>query len=103
MVKLASLGVQTAQDFIDLAALFGITVEIKNGTVNGTFPMTCPIIVFDSSKAARFTIIVTFTVAAAETFPYTFPLPFGNAQIAILECLFNRLKPANTDIIFLQV
>jgi len=103
LVKLASSGIQTAQDFIDFAALFGIVVTIRNGIANGAFPMTFPIILFNSSKDARFTIIVTFNVAAGEEFPYTFPLPFGNNEIVVLECLFNNLKPANCDVIFEQV
>lgn len=82
LVKLASSGIQTVQDFIDLADLFGITV-----TVTGS----------------RFTITVNFIVTAAEEFPYIFPLPFGNEQIAILECLFNLLKPANCKVIFEQI
>ncbi len=36
LVKLASLGVQTAQDFIDLAALFGITVTVARAWVIDT-------------------------------------------------------------------
>lgn len=103
LVKLASSGIQTAQDFIDLAALFGIVITIQNGTVSGVFPMVFPIAFFSSSKDARFTIVVIFSVVAGEEFPYTFPLPFGNNEIVILECLFDNLKPANCDVIFEQI
>lgn len=56
-----------------------------------------------SEKAAKFTMIVEFAVDPEEQFTYIFPFPFGNDLILILECLFNKIKPANTQIIFRQV
>lgn len=103
LVKLASSGIQTDQDFIDLADLFGVVVSIRSASVNGIFPMTFPIIFFDSPTAARFTIIVTFTLQADNKFPLTFPFVFGSGEMAILECVFRKLKPANCEIIFEQV
>lgn len=103
LTKLGSLGIQTKQDFIDLAALLGIAVNVESGSHNGTFPLVFPAILFDSSKGARFTIIITFTVEPASRFTYTFPFVFGGDAIAILECLFNKLKPSNCKLIFVQV
>ena len=103
LVKLAALGVQTADDFVELAALFGVTVSVRSGSVNGNFPMVFPWIFFDSAKAARFTIIILFTVEAANRFPFTFPFTFGSGEISTLECLFRKLKPANCDILFEQI
>lgn len=103
LIKLASLGVQTNSDFVALGALFGVTVTIESGSVSGIFPMTFPIVLFDSAREAYFTIFVTFTVPAASRFPLTFPFIFGSSDIAILECLFNKLKPANCNVIFKQV
>jgi len=103
LTKLAALGIQTKQDFIDVAAIFGITVDVISGGGVGIFPVQFPFILFNSSKEARFTIIITFTVPEASKFPYTFPLPFSNNEIAVLECLFNKLKPANCKVIFEQV
>jgi len=111
LVKLASLGVQTQQDFIDLAALFGVTVTIMNGTLHGTFPMEFPTLFFNSSQDARFTIFVTFNLIEGERFPYLFDgllnpsfgaFPFGNSVLSLIECLFNKLIPANCDVIFEQ-
>jgi uncharacterized protein YmfQ (DUF2313 family) len=101
LVKLAALGVQTAQDFIDLAALFGVTITVTAGSTNGGFPMTFPIRLF--GPAAYFTIIIQFTVQGANRFPMTYPITFGDGTIALLECLFNKLKPANCQLIFEQV
>ena len=104
LVKLASLGVQTEEDFEGLGAIFGVSVTITPGfDVSSTFPMTFPFIFFDSTKDSRFTIVVDFTVEKASRFPLTFPFTFGSDEISVLECLFNRLKPANCDIIFRQV
>ena len=111
LIKLASLSVQTQQDFIDLAALFGVIVTIMNGTLHGTFPMKFPTQFFNSSKDARFTLIVMFTLFDGERFPYLFDavlnptfgaFPFGNSTLALIECLFNKLIPINCDVIFEQ-
>jgi len=100
LIKLASFGVQTQQDFINLALLFGIVVTVTNGTLHGTFPMEFPLSFFNSSQDARFTIIVDFDEILGGVFPYTFPILFGDATLSIIECLFEKLKPANTELIF---
>lgn len=103
LIKLASLGVQTKQDFINLADLLGIVVTVESGSGHASFPLIFPVVLFNSSKDARFTIIITFTVEPASRFPYTFPFIFGGEEIAILECLFNKLKPSNCKLIFVQI
>lgn len=103
LVKLASLGVQTAQDFVDLAAIFGVTVEIVPGSDSGVFPLIFPVLVFGSAEEARFTIIVNITVTPESAFPYTFPIPFGTSEIGIIRCIFEHLKPANCNLIIQQV
>ena len=103
VVKLASLGIQSADDFVDLGALFGITVEVRSGRYFNTFPLIFPILLGSTEKEARFTIVVDFTVEGVSRFPLTFPFTFGNDTIAVLECLFRKLKPANCDILFRQV
>lgn len=102
LIKLAESGVQTEQDFIDLAALFGVTVKIVSGYDAMTFPLTFPILFFDTEYEGRFTIVVKFTVPDASRFPLTFPFIFGSNEISVLECVFRRLKPANCNIIFIQ-
>lgn len=99
-VKLASLGLQTAEDFVMLAALLGLDVTVEGGSVHGTFPMEFPIIFFPSEKAARFTIVVNFAGEEGASFPYTFPIPFSTPELILLECLFRELKPANCDLLF---
>lgn len=102
LVKLASLGVQTAQDFVDLAALFGITVTVESALPSSIFPFTFPIL-FLTTTEARFTILVTFTVTINNSFPLVFPFVFGDPIIGILRCLYSKLKPANCNLIFVEV
>lgn len=103
LIKLASLGVQTAEDFENLALLFGITVSVIPGAELFSFPLTFPFLFFTTEEEARFTIVITFTVSGPSVFPFTFPIVFGNREIAILECLFRKLKPANCEVIFQQI
>ena len=103
LTKLSSLGIQTADEFVVLAALFGVAVTVESGSVSGAFPMVFPITFFDASQPARYTIVVTFTVIGGDAFPFEFPFTFGSAEIAILECLFSKLKPANCGLIFKQI
>ena len=103
LAKLASLGVQTAEDFEDLALIFGIDVQVESGAdVSTFFPFTFPAILFSSEKEARFTIVVTFLEEAPNEFTLEFPITFGDGLIGLLECLFAKLKPANCNIIFVQ-
>jgi uncharacterized protein YmfQ (DUF2313 family) len=103
LVKLAALGVQTAEDFVELAAIFGVTVEVVCGALNGNFTYTFPMRFYNSAIEARFTIVVRFVVQESNRFTLTFPFPFGDSSIGILECLFRKIKPANCDIIFEQI
>lgn len=100
LVKLVSLGVQTKTDMVTLANLLGVTVTITAGSVHGVFPFVLPLIFFPTPKDARFTIVVDFDVPIGARFPYTFPLPFSTPGLAVVECLFRKVKPANVDLLF---
>lgn len=103
LVKLAAMGVQSEQDFVDLATLLGFTVEIIAGAERGLFPFISgfPLYLFDHRATARFTMFVRITT---ENFPnvftYTFPIVFGDTAQSVIECLFNQLKPANVEVRF---
>lgn len=103
LVKLAALGVQTADDFVELAAVFGVSVTVNGGFDEIVFPLIFPVTMFNTEREARFTIVIRFTDQADNRFPLTFPFIFGSGEISILECLFTHLKPANCDLIFQQV
>lgn len=84
ITKLASLGVQTADDFINLAANYGITVTVIPLSETIDPPYDVPFTPF-SSVEARFTWIIKGDNLFTEE---------------ILLCLFCKLKPANTKLIF---
>lgn len=91
LVKLASLGVQTVDDFLNLAIIMGFpSIEVIPGVDFNIKPI----------EEARFTIVVRFPGSAANAFPIDFAFVFGTDQFDIIECLFSRLKPANCNIIF---
>jgi len=102
LIKLASLGIQTEQDFINLAALFGVDIQILQGGDVNEFPLTFPFL-FLSEEEAKFTIIVQYTEVTSSQFPLVFPFTFGDPRIEIIECLFNKLKPANVVTIFEEI
>lgn len=103
LVKFAASGVQSKADFEELALRFGIEVVVESGSKSGTFPLEFPAILFDSSKQARFTIVVNFEILDSSRFTLVFPFVFGGNEIAILQCLFSKLKPANCALIFGQI
>jgi uncharacterized protein YmfQ (DUF2313 family) len=89
LVKLASLGVQTSDDFIRVAEILGfIGTEVLSG-IDAGIP----------EPEGQFTIVVNFAFDG-NNFPLTFPIPFGSEQFSILECLFTKLKPDNCAIEF---
>lgn len=104
--KLASLGVQTSDDFEALALLFGVVIQCQPGLESPLFPADL------SAADARFTVVITFFVHETVSFTYTFldrdPPPgpedgllFVESQVVILECLFAKLIPANCQLRFL--
>jgi len=102
-LKLAALSIQTAGDFEALGPLLGIYVSVKACAPYAIFPMKFPIVFRSSAKEARFTILVEYPSSSVSTFPLTFPFIFGAVGLGTLKCLFEKLKPANCDLIFRQV
>lgn len=104
IAKLARMNIINRQEFIDLASLLGISIEITGGGGKySTFPYTFPMILFGSKKEAYFTMIVWFDPAQEiNTFTYTFPITFTLNKLSILECLFTKLSPANVKVIFIS-
>ncbi len=101
--KLARMNVNTRADFIGLAALFGITIDIIPGeAVNSQFPFTFPVTFFVSPKEARFTMIVVFEGIPQPTniFSLVFPVTFADDNEAFLKCIIKKLAPANVHVIF---
>ena len=106
VVKFAGMNLQTRQDFIDLAALYGFDVEFQMLIDRGVkvFPLTFPI-TFQVANPLdmNFVVFVRFlnaTAPAAAGFPFTFPITFADAGLNIVQCLFNKLKPVDVKLVF---
>lgn len=105
LIKLAALGVQTAEDFVGLAAKLGVVVDVVPGSDSGVFPLGFPVLVFGTAEDARFTLVVSIEspLPLDSSFPYSFPIPFGTKAVGTMRCMFQRLKPANCNLIIRQV
>jgi len=103
LVKLASMGIQTANDFINLASKFGLTVGVYAGEDVFNNPSIAPGVNFRDRKESRYSIVVTYDVTQGYDFTYIYPIPFGSSEISLLTCLFNKTKPANCQVIFEKV
>ncbi len=87
--RLRRVPIVTKEEFETLGtALAGVTVTVTPGTEFDVSP--------DSQSA--FKLYVTFPVSQTG-FPYAFPLPFGGFQSAVVECIFNKIVPANVVVV----
>jgi len=102
-IKLAGQGVQTAQDFVDLALKFGISITAESGSLHGIHGALPTKVYAGGDVEARNTLVIRPTEVIGESFPYTFPITFGTSELAILNCLFAKLKPANVNLVFESV
>ncbi len=95
LTKLRNVRLQTIQDYVDLAALFGVTAIVFAGVPFG-FPAT--------DKEKRFSITVNLPGEnSGLVFPYDvdfFPIPFVAGVTSLIQCLFLKIKPANVRIVF---
>ncbi len=99
LFKLRRIEVSTEQDFIDIAAFYGVAVRITPGDINGGFPLLFQIAFYDSATTAKYTMIVDLP-GVQEVFPITYPIPFSAGVNGLIECLFLKHKPSNTQMFF---
>ena len=98
LVKLSSLGIQTDTDFVDLAAIFDKVVTVTQLSDEVFPPYSVP---FTPSSLlnARFIIVITGENLVTVGPPYDVPFDVVGGE-TIMECLFNKLKPTNCNILF---
>lgn len=106
IVKMASLGVQTAQDFVDLARILGTTILCQAGKDSALYPSSL------SEADARQTVVFTFFLPELLAFAYDFEdrggppadgLLFTDNTVDILQCLFEKLIPSTCQAKYLYV
>lgn len=97
-------GIQTADDFIRVAALFGYNIDIYPGLAVGGFPLEFPIVFFASTLEASHTIFIVLigTIGGTGYFPLPFPIPFSSGANTFLQCIFQKLAPANVNVVVIN-
>lgn len=100
-------GIQTAEDFVRVAAAFGIMVEVFYGAAGGGigFPMTFPVVFITyadyTEESHTIIVVITGTYASGDTFALPFPIPFSSGAVDFLQCIFRKLAPANVEVVVL--
>jgi hypothetical protein len=94
-------GVQKAEDFVRVAALFGHDITVIPGIVVGGFPLQFPMTFFEDTKSGTHTIFIQINddLSTGDDFPLPFPLPFSSGAEQFLLCIFNVLAPANVKVV----
>ena len=103
IAKISSFGVSTEQQFIDLAAQYGYSIRIEHRVFGGhPFDMEFDYPLGSSDSADKFTMYVIFQGVSPpqNTFDMEFDYIFDDGPFNIVICLFNKLKPANSLIIY---
>jgi uncharacterized protein YmfQ (DUF2313 family) len=100
LLKIAGINATTEKQFKNIASILGYSIEVSNGVSTSTFPLTLPFLLI-SEASAPFTIVITLPISAQTSgFPLTLPFALSESEPVILNCLFNKLKPANTQLFF---
>ena len=111
-IKLFVLGgIQTEQDFVDLGALFGLTIQAHSGidhvtAADGGYERYTPVLDiptdFADVEEARHTLVIVETLPDSVLFPWEFPLLFASSAQNSLRCLIRKLAPANVNVLFAE-
>ena len=100
LLKLRSLGVLTAQDFINLGNLLGFNITITPLSDLKYPPYPVPFI--PVGEGFRFVAIVKGDNIVTEFYP-PYDVPFIPIKLnTIIQCLFDELKPAMTRFIYMN-
>lgn len=122
-IKLVTLvGISTEQDFVNLGALFGLTIKAKSGidhvtAAQGGYELETPVLDittdFADVREARMTLVITESFPADVKFPWPFSpaaspppppvgLKFATAGQNSLRCLIEKLAPAIVNVLFVE-
>lgn len=100
LLKLSGSNVSTSTQFENVARILGYNVSVASGVDFAVLPATFPILI-TTQEAAPFTIVVSLDGSLQPpTFPLSFPIELRSGAPEILNCFFDKLKPANTQVVF---
>lgn len=94
-------GVQLAEDFVRVGAVFGFDLTVIPYTSIAAFPLAFPINFVATSKEVKHTIFVVINgdLSGGDIFPLPFPIPFSSGGRNFLQCIFETLAPASVNVI----
>jgi uncharacterized protein YmfQ (DUF2313 family) len=100
LLKLAGINTTTAEQFKNIASILGYNISVSTGIDTSVFPLQLPFILIDQVEAP-FTIVITLPASEqADGLPLELPFTLTSEAPEILQCLFNKIKPAHCNIIF---
>jgi uncharacterized protein YmfQ (DUF2313 family) len=102
IAKLVLMRVLTEADWVFLAKYLGFDIDIVPVDEESAIPSIIPTLIISSKKFAAFTVIVKVkdTSTVSDTIPSPIPTLIGRSPADFLECIFNKIKPANVNLIF---
>jgi len=103
LLKISGSRAETSLEFENIGKILGFDIKCETGYQYCRFPLRFPII-FTTAEALPFLIVITIDKKyQPKTFPFTFPIEFKSDIAIILKLFFDKIKPANTKLIFRYV
>jgi len=100
LIKLAGLQGTLIEQFEYVINLLGYSgIQIKNGFTGIAYPLQYPFYYLSADEAPFTMFVILPTELTPTTYPLPYPIPY-NSIIPKLQCIFDKLKPANVKIIY---
>lgn len=100
LLKLAGVNATTKKQFETIASILGFTITVESGAEISVLPLQLPFILTNQAESP-FQIIVTLDPSLeVNVFPMTLPFTLGEDKSIVLKCFLEKLKPANTVLIY---
>lgn len=102
LLKYTAKGIQTENDFLTIANTFGLNIEIITGVQAASWPWTWPHIFTGTATQSKFYMIVKFLdFSTPSGWPWAWPHAWSIDETIGLQCVFNKLKPANVEVVYI--
>ncbi len=102
LLKFAKMNVQTASEFQELAVLLGFSDATVTPLNAAAFPPYDVPFIPISAPDSRYTIVVRGANVVSGVPPYDVPFTPSSNNQSILSCIFDIVKPANVQIIYVN-